>query len=59
MGNQTVTSEIREYFHACFVQNKIIYLILEETQVKLFSNFTSMQFYSLLISLVKNEAHNL
>ena len=35
-----MTGEIREYFHACFVQNQTIYLILEKTQVKLFSNFT-------------------
>ena len=34
MGNQVVTSEIREEFHARFVK----------TQVKLFPNFTSIPF---------------
>jgi len=41
-----VTSEIREYFHASFIQILIIIndWDLDKTQVKLFPNFTSIPF---------------
>ena len=57
MCNQMVTSEIRELFHARFVQ--ILIICLDKMQVKLFPNFTSIPFGYLLISWVMNYISNL
>ena len=62
MGNQMVASEIRELFQAPFVQNGIISQVFrwgklfdfkqQTSEMRLFSNFTSIPFDLLLLPRV-------